>query len=79
MQIKAFCTYLHKYMHDRCSDPFHLNAFTDLRETPTCINIRTNQFLHRSRKTQTIDEVFAQLDFYFYFLFFCKICLLFCV
>lgn len=29
----------------------------DLRETPTCINIRTNQFLHRSRKTQTIDEI----------------------
>lgn len=29
----------------------------DLRETPTCISIRTNQFLHRSRKTQTIDEI----------------------
>ncbi|PON60140.1 Methyltransferase [Parasponia andersonii] len=29
----------------------------DPKKTATCISIRTNQYLHRSRKTQTIDEV----------------------
>ena len=40
--------------------------FADMQETVTCTTIRTNQFLHRNRKTQNIDEVYYCRYVYFF-------------